>query len=297
MGSAARRTTVPSTKPRRIWKVQAVLRKSGSSPRSSCTIDPLMPKSENIATPVSTTCTMAMMPKASGNSSRVSTRLEVRRRKFCPPSLRTVNPDERIALAVMPSPDATVLIRCNMGLALPRGDAGEGGLEGVRGMIPGVAARPAMRRLRHRAPGVGRERQRLDQPRAETLGIVDIGQVAVDARFDQVRRGPRPGGHDRRAAGHGFQKRQAETLRARAEEPGIAGRVDLRDFLLGRAAVVAGARGQGKARLWITLAEGGDLEIGEPGAGEGEGFKHHVEALERGGRIHQPDPGPGVPGA
>ena len=57
------------------WMVQAVLRKSGSSPRSFWMMLGPMPMSENMVRPTRQTLTMAMSPKASGKRRRQRIRL------------------------------------------------------------------------------------------------------------------------------------------------------------------------------------------------------------------------------
>ena len=62
--------------PRTAWIVQAVLRKSGSSPLGSRMTAGFRPTSENMARPTRKTVARAMVPKASGNSSLVRMRFE-----------------------------------------------------------------------------------------------------------------------------------------------------------------------------------------------------------------------------
>ena len=90
-----------------IWRVHAVWRNSGSSPRLFWTMLALMPTSDIICRPWRTTLIKAMRPKASGNSRRVRMRFDPRRRTCWVPKPMIVHAEPRMARALSPSPAKT----------------------------------------------------------------------------------------------------------------------------------------------------------------------------------------------
>ena len=83
--------------------VQAVSRKSGSSPRRLCEIAGPRPMSDRLVTAMSATVTRAIMPNASGNRRRVRIRFEISRTAWAAPNPISVQAELRITRARTPS--------------------------------------------------------------------------------------------------------------------------------------------------------------------------------------------------
>ena len=87
-----------------IFSVHAVSRNTGSSPRLLRIIDGIIPISENWFSATIVTLAKAMMPKASGNSSRVKIRFAARRMIWPEPKFTNVSAELLMALCIMLEP-------------------------------------------------------------------------------------------------------------------------------------------------------------------------------------------------